>query len=218
MTAPGRIRWLLSIVWKLALLVGILYLAEMSRQTLGYRLAHLLPTTSEAAQSRAILVSTAVFIILLALPFVPGAEVGLAMMMMAGPAAAPLVYGGTVVALTLSFLVGRLVPVRAIRWLFTKLRLGRAAALLAELEPLDQQARLGFLISNTASSVVPFLLAHRYLALMLALNLPGNFVIGGGGGICLVAGFCRLFSLPRFVLAVMVAVLPVPLLVMLIGH
>jgi hypothetical protein len=40
-------------------------------------------------------------------------------------------------------------------------------------------------------------------------------VIGGGGGIALVAGLTRLFSLPAYVAAVAFAVAPVPLLVFL---
>ena len=47
------------------------------------------------------------------LPFVPSVEIGLAMMLMLGPKIVPLVYGCTVLALVLSFLLGRLVPQRA---------------------------------------------------------------------------------------------------------
>jgi hypothetical protein len=45
------------------------------------------------------------------------------------------------------------------------------------------------------------------------INLPGNMLVGGGGGIALVAGMTRLFSWPAFLLTVAVAVAPVPLLI-----
>ena len=45
--------------------------------------------------------------------------------------------------------------------------------------------------------------------------MPGNVLIGGGGGIAMVAGLSRLYSLAGFLLAVGVAVAPVPLAVTL---
>lgn len=36
----------------------------------------------------------------------------------------------------------------------------------------------------------------RYVALAVLLNIPGNVVIGGGGGIAFAAGMTRLFSFP----------------------
>ena len=58
---------------------------------------------------------------------------------------------------------------------------------------------------------------HRYLAVAVALSIPGNSVIGGGGGISLVAGMSRLFGFSRFVLTLAVAVAPVPLLIVIFG-
>ncbi len=58
---------------------------------------------------------------------------------------------------------------------------------------------------------------YRYLALAVALNVPGNYLIGGGGGIALFAGVTRLYSIPGFLLTIIVAVAPVPLAVMMFG-
>jgi hypothetical protein len=77
--------------------------------------------------------------------------------------------------------------------------------------------RLTFLASKAPNRYVPFLLRHRYLALAVLVNLPGNIVIGGGGGIALVAGASRLYSLPRFVATIAIAVSPVPLAVLVFG-
>ncbi|HXV11709.1 MAG TPA: hypothetical protein VD839_12995, partial [Burkholderiales bacterium] len=59
------------------------------------------------------------------------------------------------------------------------------------------------------------LLNHRYLLLALLLNLPGNVLIGGGGGIAMMAGMSRLYSFPSYLALISVAILPGPVLVML---
>jgi hypothetical protein len=46
----------------------------------------------------------------------------------------------------------------------------------------------------------------------IMLNLPGNALIGGGGGIGLIAGMSRLYPFPKFILLVSLAVTPLPLL------
>jgi len=217
MNAPSRVGRYLGVAWKLALLAAVILAASQASTWVMAQLnPHLTPST-EPALHRLIMTATTVYIVLMTLPFVPGAEIGLGMMMTFGPKIAPLVYGSTVVALTLSFLVGRLVPQPSIIRLFETLRLGRAAHLLRELETLGPEERLQFLLRNASSKTFPFLLRHRFLALIVALNLPGNAIIGGGGGICLVAGFSRLFAFPQYVLAVAVAVAPVPLTVLLTG-
>ncbi len=79
------------------------------------------------------------------------------------------------------------------------------------------EQRFEVLIEHAPKRIVPMLLKHRYIAIIVALNVPGNAVIGGGGGIALLAGMSGLFTLPRFVSAVALAALPVPLFVMLGG-
>jgi hypothetical protein len=211
------VRSYLGLALKLALLVGLLIAASYAgKWVMGQLNPHLTPST-EPALHRLIMTAITVYILLMILPFVPGIEIGLGMMVMFGPNIAPLVYGGTVLALMLSFLLGRLLPQHNIVEIFDLLRLRRAARLLRQLEVLDSRERLEFLLQNASTRIVPFLLRYRFLALMVALNLPGNAVIGGGGGIGLIAGFSRLFTLPKYALAVAVAVLPVPLMVLLTG-
>ena len=72
-------------------------------------------------------------------------------------------------------------------------------------------------MQNSPSRGVPALVRHRHLALAGALNLPGNFLIGGGGGIALIAGVSKLYSVTGFVLTSAIAVAPVPLAVYLLG-
>jgi hypothetical protein len=60
--------------------------------------------------------------------------------------------------------------------------------------------------------VLPFLLRHRFIALAVAINLPGNILIGGGGGIAMFAGMSGIFPFPMYLLTIVLAVAPVPLI------
>lgn len=168
--------------------------------------------SNEPDVHRMLLTATGVYIAAAAMPFVPGAEIGLALMALLGAGVVPLVYVSMVAALTLSFVIGRLVPARRLAGAFAGLGLTRAAALVGEWDSLDAQARLRQLSARAPTRLVPFLLRHRYVLLALALNLPGNTVIGGGGGIALAAGLSGLFRPSAFLATVGLAVAPVPLL------
>ncbi len=218
MDAPVPVRAYLAVALKLALLAALLVGASYAgKWILGQFDPHLTPA-SEPMLHRMIMTAMALYVLLMMLPFVPGVEIGLALMVMFGAKIVPVVYLATIVALTLAYLVGRLVPQRAIAATFDTLRLRRASQLLRHLEPLDSQQRLEFLLQNASTRVVPFLLRHRFVTLAVALNMPGNALIGGGGGIGLVAGFSRLFALPYYALTVAIAVSPVPLVILLTGN
>jgi len=217
MALTGPIRTCFGIAWKLALFAVLLIAATYAGDWVKSQLTPSLTPSTEPALHRLIMTAIAIYVLLMMLPFVPGAEIGLAMMAMFGPRIVPLVYGATVFALVLSFLVGRLVPQNTVAGIFEALHLKRAARLLRQLETLGPNERLRFLLQNASTRIVPVLLRQRFLALMVALNLPGNMLVGGGGGICLIAGFSRLFTLPKFALAVAIAVSPVPLLVFITG-
>ena len=158
-----------------------------------------------------IILSLGLYVLLMALPFIPGLEIGIGLIAMLGPEICPIVYLCTVAALSLSFLVGWLVPERMLIQAMDVLRLRKARDLVSRLEPLDPGARLAFLSSAGTSRFIPSLLKFRYVALAVLLNVPGNTVIGGGGGIGLTAGLSRLMSFPKFLLTVCLAVAPVPL-------
>ncbi|MGZ9163242.1 MAG: hypothetical protein ACXW4J_09490 [Candidatus Deferrimicrobiaceae bacterium] len=161
--------------------------------------------------------SVVAYMFLLAIPFLPGIEIGLMVMVLLGRPGIVLVYLATVLALTLSFLLGRLLSpriiVRALDWF----HLDRARNLVSALAPLGPEERLRFLLQSVPSRSVPFLLRHRYLVIAVLFNLPGNALIGGGGGIGLVAGMSRLFFYPKYLFAVCLAITPVPILFLLRG-
>lgn len=215
MAAPARAY--VGIVWKVALLAAFLYAAHEAGNWLVERLGTQLTPSTEPAFHRMLMLTMVLYVLFLMLPFVPGAEIGLGLLMMFGAKIAPLVYAGTVLALTLAFLLGRLVPDRIIVRAFEALHLRRAASLLREMERLGANERPAFLLGRAPARFVPFLLRFRLLGLALAFNLPGNAVVGGGGGIALAAGASRLVTFPAFVLTVALAVAPVPLVVYLAG-
>jgi hypothetical protein len=154
---------------------------------------------------------------LMAIPFVPGLEISLALLAVFGPKVAIAIYVATVAALALSWLVGRMLPVSLIARLFGSLGLQRAKRLVQSLQPLSAEQRLAVLIEHAPKRIVPLLLKHRYIAIVVVLNLPGNAVIGGGGGITLLAGMSGVFTFPRFLASVSLAALPVPLVVLIAG-
>ncbi|KUF11570.1 hypothetical protein AVJ23_07370 [Pseudoponticoccus marisrubri] len=157
------------------------------------------------------------YALLLALPFVPGIEIGLALLMMRGAEVAPFVWTATAAGLSLAFLVGRALPAAWIAASLQDLRCDRAAALVLRLEDEPQALRLRFLSQNAPATLRPVLDRGRHLGLALLLNLPGNALIGGGGGIALLAGVSRLFRTWAALTTLALATLPVPLLVWLAG-
>lgn len=155
------------------------------------------------------------YVVVLALPFVPGIELGLGIMLLLGARGVLLVYLCTQVALALGFVIGRLVPVSSLAKAIRLLKLERAQSMSDQLEAQRADLLILDLARRAPSHWVGRALAHRYLALAAALNLPGNVALGGAGGVALLAGASGLFSLPRYCLLMAVATSPVPLLLLL---
>ncbi len=159
-----------------------------------------------------IIMSGVVFYILAtAVPFVPGVEIGLALIFAFGVRIVPVVYVATIAALTLSYCAGRLVPERWLVVCFNWLGLQRAAALVESLSGLQGEARVNQLLEHAPKRFVPWLMRHRFLALIALINLPGSALLGGGGGISMAVGMSRLVSFPMFLASALIGVAPVPL-------
>ena len=159
--------------------------------------------------------SIGLYILLLAIPFLPGIEVGLMLMAMLGHKGIVLVYLCTVLALSLSFLFGRLLPPRHLARTLGWFHLTRARDMVDALAPLGPEERLRYLTKSAPSRIVPFLLRHRYLIIGALFNVPGNALIGGGGGIGLIAGMSRLFPFPMYLLLICLAITPGPIIFLL---
>lgn len=198
-------------ILKIFLFVGLIILGNILAQWFIDRLDFELTPANELDVHRVLMGSMIVYIILMAIPFVPGMEIGLAVMMVFGPKIVLLVYVSTLAAFSLSFMIGRFIPERMLINFLRDIHLNRASELLAGMEGLDPQQRLQVMLQRSPKIFVPFLLKYRYLALVAAINLPGNVVIGGGGGIALMAGLSRLFSPPMFLLTTAIAISPLPL-------
>ena len=157
------------------------------------------------------------YALVLAIPFVPGAEIGLALLMTHGASAAPFVWGATV--LGLSFAYGAGLALSGPRFCAALERHGfaRAAATLGRLRETDPETRIRRLEDSVPRWARAWVLRRRHLLLALLINLPGNSLIGGGGGILLAAGLSRLFRPLPLLLTLGPATAPVPLLVMIIG-
>lgn len=214
MRAPAVTRGRLALLLLYLLLIGG-----------GLWLGHVLPGALDVApgaprarlQGMLALVAGA-YLLASALPFVPGAEIGLALIVTLGAPVAPLVYLCMVAALALAFLAGRLVPPRLLAAGFAALRMERAAALVRETEGLDPEARRARFAARAPHRLLPVLLRHPYLALALALNLPGNALLGGGGGLALAAGMSGVYRLLPTLVTILLAVAPFPALVLLTGY
>ena len=81
----------------------------------------------------------------------------------------------------------------------------------------DSDDRLEQLFNRTSNRLLRGLIRSRYLALAVALNIPGNVLIGGGGGIALFAGISRMYSYLGFLITVVIAVAPIPAAVLVFG-
>lgn len=207
-----------STLLKIALLVLLVIAGNFLADWVSSALDFDIRPSNEAMVHRTLMIAAAAYALLIAIPFVPGVEVGLAIIAVLGPPVVLLVYLSTLLGLSISFAMGRLVPLKSLIELLERLRFQKSSALLKAIEPLAPKERLGFLLSKAPNRIMPFLLRHRYVALVVAINTPGNFLIGGGGGISLVAGFSRLFSVPGFLVAIAIAVSPLPLAITLFGE
>lgn len=168
---------------------------------------------AEPTLNRMILAATAFYIILISIPFMPGIEVGLTMLMVFGAKVALLVYISTVTALVMAYLAGRLLPATVAARACGAVGLAKARRFIERLAPLSGEERMQWLIRESPVRLMPGIVRYRYLVLAVLFNVPGNMVIGGGGGIALLAGMTRLFPLPAYLLTVALAVAPVPLIV-----
>lgn len=201
---------LAAVIWVTLIVFGH-YLAHQPQPEVRETLAAL----REGMGMGALLASAALLALLLGLPFVPSVEMGLLMMAVFGPQGAVAAWLATIAGLSLAYAAGRYMPADAVsRWLTRQGLTARADGDPAPgpvLRSLIGRSRLG----RAGGRLGAFLLRHRYLLFAALINLPGNSVLGGGGGIALASGFMRLYRWPWFVLTTALASLPIPLLVFL---
>ncbi len=209
-TPPPLARSLARLLARIAVILALAYAAHLLMDWVLYRLMSLPHGMQTAMLSTALLLILLAYAILIAIPFVPGVEIGVSLLMIHGAEIAPLVYLASVAGLLIAYFTGQFLPPEWIQRTLLDLRLRRAAALMGRIGALPPKERLGLLSDQLPGRIGPPLVRWRYLMLALLINLPGTMVIGGGGGICLIAGLSRLFSPTMTVLTFLLAVLPVP--------
>jgi hypothetical protein len=135
------------------------------------------------------------YALLLSLPFVPGVELGVLLMCVFGKGGIVFAYFATIAGLSLAFLVGRLLPQRWVESSLEKLGFSQSCDNpAAEIDGmLDNLSRKSKFCQNRFGS---FLSKYRYLTIA-------------------VFGISRSISWKWFLLTVVLAVLPVPLLAFL---
>ena len=206
-----------GLVLRIAILVAVVVVATWGAHHIRDALNLQIRPDNERQVHRAIMFGLVAYVGLLALPFVPGAEIGIAMLAAFGAAIAPLIYAATVTSMMLAYTIGRFLPIGALERLLSFLRMRRAAGLVARAAPLSREERLAMLLDGQPKRALSFGLRYRYVAMALAVNTPGNSIIGGGGGIMMMAGLSGIFSPVATFVTVALAVSPVPLAVIFLG-
>jgi len=158
-----------------------------------------------------------IYALLIAIPFVPGVEIGLSVLAAGGADIAPLVWLATACGLSLAFVVGCIVPIAWLRRILTDLHMLRAAHLLARFEALPRKGRVAFVHSLLPRKYCGWIVKYRYVNLAVLINIPGNSVIGGGGGIAFVSGVSGTFRASLALLTIALATAPVPLAIWFFG-
>ena len=140
-----------------------------------------------------------IYAVLLAVPFVPSVEIGLLIMILFGVPGALGAYLATFAGLSGAYLIGR--------------RAGDHGLLRRVSIPARQWRPLTRCAGVLPEGGLPA------LSLVALLNLPGNTVFGGGGGIAMAYGAGRLLTWPIFAATVALgtSILPLAFVTGLIG-
>jgi hypothetical protein len=157
------------------------------------------------------------YALLITIPFMPGIEIGIALLLLEGASIAPYVYLATMSGLFLAFLIGKWVPLKLLHNTFRDLRMRSACKMIAEIERTPKDERLLRLQTKLPKPLALIAVRYRYVLIGALVNVPGTFAIGGGGGILMLAGLLRLFHWSGIILTLAIATLPVPLAVYMMG-
>ena len=200
---PKLGRLCLIVFWVSLLVLG----HQLSHQSL-HELQGVLTSTNNDLGFITLVLSGIAYLLILALPFVPGVELGLLIMVFFGREGIIAAYLATVGGLCLAYAAASLLPSKVTsRWL-SQTGLADAAG--------DPGAAISSKISGGLfRRIGNFLAKHRYLTLAACLNLPGNSALGGGGGIAFLCGLSNQFNWRNFTLTITLATAPIPLLVIM---
>lgn len=203
--------------FRIAIVILVILGLNLAGTWLGHQINFQIFPRHDPVMHAAVMAAMATYILLMATPFMPGIEVGMAVMMLLGHKSALLIYICTLVALSISYLIGRFFPLHLVQRFLQWLYLEKASELVKQLEPLKRYERLDLINKKAPKKIAPLLLNHLYLTIAIILNLPGNALVGGGGGIGLMVGMSGVVPFFKYLVTVAIAVLPVPLIFYLQG-
>lgn len=194
-------------VWAALLVVG------HSLSHMGFHDAQaMLSTMRDAVGAPALMLLALTYAVALAMPFIPGVELGLLIMAVFGPVGAIVAHAATIGGLSLAYAVGRVLPERVIVELARRLGIAMPRdGVASAMQSLIAKSRLG---RSAPRRLGALLFEYRYLTLAVCLNFPGNAALGGGGGIALLCGLSKQFGWRSFLLTVAIATSPLPILVL----
>ncbi|NRF62046.1 hypothetical protein [Vibrio coralliilyticus] len=162
-------------------IIGIAFYLSYLLSSYSYAAAEVIQNLHSTPQL--LLVLLFMYSILLALPYVPSAEIALCILLVLGSQSALIVYMFTILGLSIPYFAGRYFRIKK------SIQVDHFIA--------------GSNVLKWASSMSPM------LSLSLLLNMPGNSVVGGGGGIGIVYGSSNLLPPLKYILGVSMAALPV---------
>jgi uncharacterized membrane protein YdjX (TVP38/TMEM64 family) len=197
----------------IVLVWAALLVAGHSLSHMGFHDAQAMLSTMRDAAGVLALVSLALaYGVALAMPFIPGVELGLLIMAVFGPVGALVAYAGTIGGLSLAYAVGQVLPERVVARLLATIGIAMPRdGVTSAMQDMIAESRL---TRSAPRRLAAVLLDHRYLTLAVCLNFPGNAALGGGGGLALLCGMSKQFGWRSFFLTVAIATSPVPILVL----
>lgn len=169
---------------------------EWARERLGWKM---------------VVIAGIIYAILLSIPFFPGVELAWLVILLFGKQAAPVFYVFTILGLCWSFFVGRWLE-RS--WLTARFDLDALKSVFSHrIDTLQWKVSQLIPTGLRAKAPTHLITRPRYIILAILVNLPGNSIIGGGGGIAFMCGANRAFNWKGFILTIALAVSPVPILI-----
>ena len=205
------------IALRFAIIAAVTYFAFAGFEWLTTQVMKMDGTAQSGAMIGILVIVLIGYALLLAIPFMPGVEVGIALLLMEGADVAPFVYLATLLGLMIAFAVGQFIPLNWLHAMFRDLRMLRVCRWLDQIQNRPRDQRLQALTEQLPTWLARIAVDYRYLSIGILINLPGSFAVGGGGGILMAAGLTRLFQTKWIFLTLVIAVLPVPLVIWIMG-
>lgn len=154
-----------------------------------------------------------VYAILLSIPFFPGVELGWLIIFLYGKDSVIIIYLFTLIGLMISFSVGRWLGLICNK---CKVKIDRFGdSYNAAFNGLSEKIHGLFSKQICSLSLNRVLRGSQYLVLAIIINIPGNTIIGGGGGIALLSGMNKTISWKGFLFTLAIAVSPLPIMLYL---